>query len=306
MSLPMDHPEMNGFFALLKPAGLSSAKTLDIAKKILQIERAGFLGTLDLPAAGILPVAVGHATKLISFLPPSDKEYIGELVLGLTTVTDDLAGEVIETRDVSGLSREAVDAAIHAVAQRQQQIPPHVSAKHQNGIRGYKAVRSGKRPLEFSPVSVQVKQLTVLRYVTEKNRYRIYFRMTVTPGFYVRAFCRDVGAILECGGCMGHLLRTKAYGFEMTDAMSLAAVQKHAGEGDFAFITWGEHSPCLLSTFGQLPMAPGEWTAFSHGISVPYAAPDGEIFIVRHPDGVIAGIASMQDGRARPLKVFCE
>src|SRR5450830_1899182 len=74
------YPE--GFFALFKPSGLSSAGALRIVKEILSAGKAGFLGTLDVLAMGVLPVAVGSATKLISFLPPSEKEYVGELVLG--------------------------------------------------------------------------------------------------------------------------------------------------------------------------------------------------------------------------------
>ncbi len=88
------HPE--GFFALFKPSGLSSAGALRAVKGILSADKAGFLGTLDVPAMGVLPVAIGSATKLISFLPPSEKEYVGELVLGITTITDDMDGEVVE------------------------------------------------------------------------------------------------------------------------------------------------------------------------------------------------------------------
>ncbi|MFZ2412798.1 MAG: hypothetical protein WAW16_01025, partial [Candidatus Cryosericum sp.] len=130
-----------GFFALFKPKGLSSAGALRVTKAILGADKAGFLGTLDVPAMGVLPIALGSATKLISFLPPSEKEYVGELVLGISTNTDDMDGEVIERKDTTDLKDDAVKRAIEAVAAQVEQVPPHVSAKQQNGVRGYKAMR---------------------------------------------------------------------------------------------------------------------------------------------------------------------
>ncbi len=301
----MDHPEISGFFALFKPAGLSSAAALNIAKKTLQVEKAGFLGTLDLPATGVLPIAVGHATRIIPFLPSGDKEYVGELVLGLKTVTDDLAGTIIETQDIGDLSEEDVGRAMQVVAAQPRQVPPHVSAKQQHGIRGYKAVRSGRQPIDFKAVPVHVKHFTVLRCEWENRRYyHVYFRMEVTPGFYVRAFCRDVGIVLGCGGCMGHLLRTNASGFRVRESVSLEVMRRRVQCGDLGFITWGEDRPCLLGTFEQIRMDTQAWQLFSHGLSVPWDGPDGKILVVRHPDGGIAGIAEIQERRARPVRVF--
>lgn len=301
----MGHPEISGFFALFKPAGLSSAAALNIAKKTLQVEKAGFLGTLDLPATGVLPIAVGHATKIIPFLPPGDKEYVGELVLGLRTVTDDLAGTIIETQNIGDLSEESVKHAMQVVAAQPRQVPPHVSAKQQHGVRGYKAVRSGRQPLEFQAVPVHVEQLTVLRCEWEDHRYyHVYFRMKVTPGFYVRAFCRDVGRVIGCGGCMGHLLRTSASGFGVRESVSLEVMQRRVQCGDLGFITWGEDRPCLLASFEQIKMDAQAWQFFSHGLSIPWDGPDGKILVVRHPDGRIAGMAEIRGGRAQPVRVF--
>jgi tRNA pseudouridine55 synthase len=155
------HPE--GFFALFKPSGLSSAGALRVVKGILSADKAGFLGTLDVPAMGVLPVAIGSATKLISFLPPSEKEYVGELVLGITTITDDMEGEVIERRGATGLEDVVVKKAIESVTAQTEQVPPHVSAKHQDGVRGYKAMRGQGRLVDFAPVPVMVQRFSVLQ-----------------------------------------------------------------------------------------------------------------------------------------------
>ena len=233
----MSHPE--GFFALFKPSGLSSAGALSLVKRILGADKAGFLGTLDVPAMGVLPIALGSATKLISFLPVSEKEYIGELVLGISTITDDMDGEVTDRRGATGVEDDAVKRAIETVAAQSEQVPPHVSAKQQEGVRGYKAMRAQGRLIDFAAVPVAIRQLAVLQERQDRDLRRIVFRMTVTPGFYVRGFCRDVGALLGCGACMGKLLRTKAQGFGVLDTLSLARLQRRAQSGDLSFLTWG-------------------------------------------------------------------
>jgi len=298
------HPE--GFFALFKPSGLSSAGALRVVKGILSADKAGFLGTLDVPAMGVLPVAVGSATKLISFLPPSEKEYVGELVLGITTITDDMEGEVIERRGATGLEDVVVKKAIESVTAQTEQVPPHVSAKHQDGVRGYKAMRGQGRLIDFAPVPVTVRQFSVLQERQDADLRRIVFRMTVTPGFYVRGFCRDVGAILGCGGCMGRLLRTGAHGFGVSDTLSLATLRRRVQAGDLSFLTWGETDAGLLATLPQISLDDVQWNAFGHGLAVDCDMREGTTAMVKRPDGRLGGVAAGRAGKAWPLKVFSE
>ncbi|RIE10307.1 hypothetical protein SMC6_01620 [Candidatus Cryosericum odellii] len=298
------HPE--GFFALFKPSGLSSAGALRVVKGILSADKAGFLGTLDVPAMGVLPVAVGSATKLISFLPPSEKEYVGELVLGITTITDDMEGEVIECRGATGLEDVVVKKAIESVTAQTEQVPPHVSAKHQDGVRGYKAMRGQGRLIDFAPVPVTVRQFSVLQERQDADLRRIIFRMTVTPGFYVRGFCRDVGAILGCGGCMGRLLRTGAHGFGVSDTLSLATLRRRVQAGDLSFLTWGETDAGLLATLPQISLDDVQWNAFGHGLAVDCDVREGTTVMVKRPDGRLGGVAAGRAGKAWPLKVFSE
>jgi tRNA pseudouridine55 synthase len=298
------HPE--GFFALFKPKGLSSAGALRVVKGILSADKAGFLGTLDVSAMGVLPIAVGSATKLISFLPPSDKEYVGELVLGVTTITDDMEGEVIEHRGATGLEDAVVKKAIESVTAQTEQVPPHVSAKQKDGVRGYKAMRGQGRLIDFAPVPVGVRRLSVLQERQDADLRRIVVRMTVTPGFYVRGFCRDVGAILGCGGCMGRLLRTGAHGFGVSDTLSLATLRRRVQAGDLSFLTWGETDAGLLATLPQISLNDVQWSAFVHGLAVDCDMRDGTTAMVKHPDGRLAGVAAGRAGKAWPLKVFSE
>jgi tRNA pseudouridine55 synthase len=298
------HPE--GFFALFKPSGLSSAGALRVVKGILSAHKAGFLGILDVPAMGVLPVAVGSATKLISFLPPSEKEYVGELVLGITTVTDDMDGEVIERRGATGLEDEAVRKAIEAVTARTEQVPPHVSAKQQDGVRGYKAMRGQGHLIDFAPVRVAVRGMAVLQEHQDADLRRIVFRMTVTPGFYVRGFCRDVGAVLGCGACMGRLLRTGAHGFGVSDTLSLATLRRRVQGGDLSFLTWGETEVGLLATLPHIALDDVQWSAFGHGLPVECDMEEEATAMVKRPDGRLGGVAEVRAGKAWPVKVFGE
>ena len=295
-----------GFFALFKPSGLSSAGALRVVKGILGADKAGFLGTLDVPAMGVLPIALGSATKLISFLPPSEKEYVGELVLGITTITDDMDGEVIERRGTTGLEDDAVKRAIEAVAAQTEQVPPHVSAKQQDGVRGYKAMRGQGRLIDFAAVPVTVRRLTVLQERQDADLRRIVFRMTVTPGFYVRGFCRDVGALLGCGACMGRLLRTGAHGFGVADTLSLATLRRRVQGGDLSFLTWGETKEGLLATLPHIALDDRPMEAFGHGLPVDCDMGETSTAMVKRPDGRLGGVAEIRAGKAWPVKVFSE
>ena len=277
-----------------------------VVKGILSADKAGFLGTLDVPAMGVLPIAVGSATKLISFLPPSEKEYVGELVLGITTITDDMEGEVIERRGATGLEDAVVKKAIESVTAQTEQVPPHVSAKQQDGVRGYKAMRGQGRLIDFPPVPVVVRRLSVLQERQDADLRRIVFRMTVTPGFYVRGFCRDVGAILGCGACMGRLLRTGAHGFFVSDTLSLATLRRRVQAGDLSFLTWGETDVALLGTLPQILLGDVEWSAFGHGLAVDCDMGEGTTAMVKCPDGRLGGVAEVRVGKAWPVKVFSE
>jgi tRNA pseudouridine55 synthase len=293
-----------GFFALCKPTGMSSARALSIVRTMLGSRRAGFLGTLDPPAAGVLPVAMGEATKLIPLLPHGDKKYVAELVLGLTTVTDDTSGPVTERHGAVGIDKEQILSSLERVASRPEQIPPHVSAKQLNGTRGYEAARRRGVLLDFPPEAVKVQYLDVLRMHLQQDLWHVHVRMSVTSGFYVRAFCRDVGMALGCGGCMGRLLRTEAYGYGIGQTMSLARVRTCVEAGDDSFLTWGIDNPSLLAGVPRVCLDGLKLAAFRHGVSVSADRVVGGSVLVLDGRGLPAGIAQAVDGTLRPTRVL--
>lgn len=297
------HQSVDGFFAIFKPSGLSSATALNHVKHELHADKAGFLGTLDVAAMGVLPVAVGRATRLIAYLPATPKEYVGELVLGMRTVTDDTQGAIVARCATGGLYEASIVEAMESVAARVSQVPPHVSAKHREGVRGYTAMRQRGELLDFEPQPVVVHTLLVLLHRTVDGGRRVHFRMTVAPGFYVRSFCRDVGDELGVGACMGSLVRTRAHGYGVTQAMALSKLARRVADGDYSFVSSGEANPALLGTLPRLELSELQADAFRHGLHVVLGVPDAEAALV-YAANEFLGVARVDGGTIRPLRVM--
>src|SRR5262245_58859742 len=133
---------MDGVLVVDKPAGPTSADVVAQVKKALRAARVGHTGTLDPMATGVLPIALGEGTKVAPFLLADDKEYEGELELGLVTATLDIEGEVTARADASAVSAEALAEACAAWVGEREQVPPMYSALKVSGRRLYELARS--------------------------------------------------------------------------------------------------------------------------------------------------------------------
>ncbi len=175
---------MNKIINLYKPVGPTSFYMVRSVKKLLEVKKAGHLGTLDPLAEGVLPVCLDQSTRLIQFLSPLPKVYRATFTLGATTDTQDAGGTVLETRDPSGISETAVREVIVGFKGRQPQIPPMYSAKKKNGIPLYKLARNGIT-IERIPVEIEVFSIDFL----EKSEEQVTFRVQCSAGTYVRTLC---------------------------------------------------------------------------------------------------------------------
>lgn len=146
---------MDGWLNLYKPRGISSAKAVAIVKKYFRNSRIGHTGTLDLEAEGVLPIAIGQATKLVNILIDSLKEYVFAIQFGAQTDTGDLAGKIIKKTDIIPTEKECLDVC-HKFIGKIEQIPPVYSALKINGVRAYKLARQNKefevKPRFITPV----------------------------------------------------------------------------------------------------------------------------------------------------------
>jgi tRNA pseudouridine55 synthase len=212
----MTSAEQHGVLVVDKPIGLTSADVVARVKKALGARRVGHTGTLDPMATGVLPIVLGEATKLAAYLLAEDKEYEGELLLGVTTDTLDALGRVVDERDATGVREPTLCAAIEALVGDIDQVPPMYSALKQGGRRLYDLARKGI-DVERAPRRIRIDRFELLAFAPP----RASFRVACSKGTYVRSLVRDVGEILGVGAHLSALRRTRAGAFDLGRALPL-------------------------------------------------------------------------------------
>ena len=227
---------MNGIINLKKEAGMTSHDAVFKLRKILGTKKIGHGGTLDPDVVGVLPIAVGKATRMVEFMQDEGKVYEGEITLGYSTTTEDASGEVVaETPVLSPLDETTVDKAIASLTGPITQIPPMYSAVKVNGRKLYEYARAGQeveRP-ERQVTIYQFERTSSISY--EDHLARFTFRVKCSKGTYIRTLSVDLGEKLGYAAHMSHLTRTSAAGLQLEDALTLneIAAKVEAGQLDF-------------------------------------------------------------------------
>ena len=208
----------NGFLNLNKPLGFTSHDCVAKVRRILKLKRVGHAGTLDPAATGVLPIALGRATRLLQYLP-QDKAYHATIRFGLATATDDLEGEVLSRQPASELTLEAVRSKLPLFQGTIQQVPPNYSAIQVQGKRLYDLARLGES-IEVSARSVNIYQLEILDWRSGEFP-ELDLAIACGSGTYIRSIARDLGALLDVGGTLAKLVRTDSSGFNLGDSLTL-------------------------------------------------------------------------------------
>jgi tRNA pseudouridine55 synthase len=207
---------IHGFLNINKPVGLTSHDVVARVRRLVgRGAKVGHAGTLDPAATGVLPVAVGAATRLIEHLADARKGYVGRVRLGVTTATDDAEGEPLETRPVPPLDDALIEAALAPLRGEVMQVPPMYSALHHEGKRLYDLARAGQT-VELAPRPVQIHRLDWVRDGAD-----LLLTVECGKGTYIRALARDLGAALGCGAHLAALERTFVGPFHLADAITL-------------------------------------------------------------------------------------
>lgn len=214
-------PDPCGVMLVDKPLGPTSFDVVRRVRRALRVKSAGHTGTLDPAASGLLPVCLGDATRIARFLTDGDKEYEGVVRFGQTTDTLDAAGTVLETRDASAVTREAVEAAAQAMLGPQLQTPPMYSAKRVDGKRLYDLAREGVE-VEREPTPIDIRTLEVVSF----NHPEATIRVRASKGTYIRVIAQDLGEALGCGAHLSGLRRTGSGSLEVRDAMTLDRLEE--------------------------------------------------------------------------------
>ncbi|MDD3669457.1 MAG: tRNA pseudouridine(55) synthase TruB [Alphaproteobacteria bacterium] len=211
----MQKNTIDGWLAIDKPAGIGSTDVVTKLKHVLRPAKIGHAGTLDPLATGVLPIALGQATKLIPFVMDGAKEYAFEITWGRETTTDDLGGAVVQTSDKRPTPRE-IESALPAFTGTIAQVPPAYSAIKVDGRRAYDLARAGEAVV-LNPRPVVVHELRLVS--ADRDAARFFIRCG--KGTYVRAVAHDLGRALGCFGVVSSLRRTRCGPFREADTISL-------------------------------------------------------------------------------------
>ncbi len=212
--------DITGVIVINKPEGITSTKVVEKVRKLLKVKKAGHLGTLDPMATGVLPIAVGRATKLSSVFMERSKEYVGRIKLGILTDTYDREGKIIDEKPIPPLSEEKISEVLKSFEGEIEQIPPMYSAKRYKGKRLYQLAREGKE-VERQPKKVFVEEIRLIDF--HPPFIKLYIR--AGKGVYIRALAKDIGEALGTAGTLWDLVRTSACGFTLDQAVGLEELE---------------------------------------------------------------------------------
>lgn len=282
-----------GFMNINKPKGMTSHDVVSKLRKILGIKQIGHTGTLDPFATGVLPVAVGKATKFIEYLS-SDKEYIATVKFGACTDTYDIEGEITETFKKKVTESEAASALKNFEGEISQ-MPPIYSAIKKNGKKLYEYARAGET-VEITPRKVTIYAIRLLSFDYANQSAKII--VSCSAGTYIRSIAYDLGKFLGCGGYLSELQRTKAGKFSITDSVNLEDLSDKniASEKIISPADVVDNEVCELSS--------SEAEKISHGIAIENRGYKSSNIVILVYGGKIHGIGLVAGSKILAKKVF--
>lgn len=260
-----------GFLNLYKSTGWTSHDCVAKVRRLLQTKKVGHGGTLDPAASGVLPMAVGRATRLLQFLP-QDKAYRAVIRFGLTTTTDDLEGDVLTAQVAPDLSHAAAIAPMSQFVGTFEQYPPRYSAVQVNGQRLYALARQGQ------DVELPMRTVTVHHITIDHWQPGDYPELTVTiacgAGTYIRSIAREWGYRLGVGATLAALERTWSSGFSLATSLSLPQVDKELHAGTLTLIP-----PAIaLHHLPALTLSASDAKRWQQGQKIPYDTATTEMY----------------------------
>lgn len=288
---------MNGILLIDKEPDWTSNDVVSKLKGILHERRIGHSGTLDPMATGLLVVFVGRATRAVEFAEGHDKRYTASLRLGTVTDTQDITGNILSQK-TADISEEQLSAVLEGFRGEQLQLPPMYSAIKVKGRRLYDIARSGGEA-ERQPRPITVHDISF----SGRDGEDYVIDISCSKGTYIRALCHDIGEVLGCGGCMSALRRTNAGGFSVSDAHTLAEVQRFADESRAEELLLPVDS--LFSGTNKCTVSSVSEKKIRCGNPVKTDAPDG-VYRVYSVTGEFLMLGRAEHGMMKTIKSFFE
>lgn len=300
---------LDGVLIIAKPSGPTSHDVVALVRRLSSTRRVGHGGTLDPFAAGVLPLFLGRATRLVEYHLGAPKRYRATICFGETSTTDDIDGE---RRRIEGppVTRARLEAALEAFRGPLRQVPPAYSAVQIAGRRAYQLARAGQ-PVELAPRDVIIHELTLLDWNDEDPARPIAIvDVTCSAGTYIRALARDLGERLESGAFLGALTRTASGGFRIEDAVSFDALRASAADGPAGIERILRPIDAGLEDLPHARVTDDEVRRLGEGLITAPKAPlpvrDAPLVLAVAPDGRVAAVCRAVSGALHPHKVLAE
>lgn len=306
---------VHGWINLNKPVGITSSKAVAIVKRAFNAQKAGHAGTLDPLADGILPLALGEATKTVPYIQDSLKGYEFTIIWGEQRTTDDAEGDVVQASDARP-TREQLEALLPQYTGHIRQIPPIYSAIKIDGQRAYDLARYGDNPelIEMPEREVYVETLELLSFDEEKATLFCH----CGKGTYIRSIARDLALACGCYGYVGRLHRRNVSYFSTSDAISLDFFEENNDIASLEAVLLPVSS--VLDDIPALPVTEDEAALLRNGQFLQLfkkhdvnrlidagLAPDAEttyIALAIAPCGTEVGLISIQATNIKPERIF--
>ncbi len=295
---------INGWVVLDKPVGMTSTQAVGKVRWLFQAQKAGHAGTLDPLATGILPIALGEATKTVPYAVDGQKAYRFTVRWGAETDTDDAEGQVVERSDMRP-TRAAIEELLPSFIGEILQTPPAFSAIKIDGQRAYDLARQGEAvKLEARPV-----QIDRLELVEMPDRDTSVFEAECGRGTYVRAIARDIGRTLGCLGHVTALRRTRVGPFEEAQSVTITELEAAAGldDGGAEIKSLLRPVESALADLLEVNVSQSDAARLARGQPVLLRGRDapvmsGEAFALSK--GTLIALCEIERGELRPLRVF--
>ncbi|HEX9647215.1 MAG TPA: tRNA pseudouridine(55) synthase TruB [Alphaproteobacteria bacterium] len=295
---------VHGWVILDKPVGMTSTRAVSAVRRIFDARKAGHGGTLDPLATGLLPIALGEATKTVSFVMDGAKTYRFTVRWGIGTTTDDTEGEPTATSDVRP-SRAAIEAVLPRFAGTISQVPPRFSAVKVAGERAYDLARDGGEP-ELDAREVRIDRLDLVEMAGADETV---FEADCGKGTYVRSLARDLGRALGTFAHVTALRRTRVAGFGEDDMISLEKLEElshiAAGQETLADVLCSMET--ALDDIPALAVSGADAARLMRGQAVILRGRDAPILhgtVLVASGGNPVALAEMKQGALHPKRVF--
>ena len=291
---------VHGWVVLDKPLGMTSTQAVGAVRRLFEAQKAGHAGTLDPLATGILPIALGEATKTVPFAVDGEKAYRFSVRFGIETDTDDAEGQVVRTSERLPSAEEIADVLADFTGEISQ-VPPAFSAIKVDGERAYDLARSGELVV-LEPRWIVVEDL---RLVDMPDAATAVLEAECGKGTYVRALARDMGRALGSAAHVIGLRRTRVGGFDEAVSVDLQTLREAAETG-----TVGKHLRPVEAALDDLPglsVGPGDAANLARGQAVLVRGRDAPVLngaAYAHFKGRILALGELEKGAFRPIRVF--